>query len=138
MAVRPHTIIFVYISFLQFYHGVMRRTVFVPRLQKPYIMYKRKFGGGKLYSAKNGIVITIIIIRQKLRRRKTNRLRPSPCDNPTMTTTVVAAATAILLLIIKNGPSRDRFVKYSRHNSSRVGVSSITDHSTICIYIYII
>lgn len=70
-------------------------------------------------------VAIIIIIRQKPRtprRRETNRLRPSLRDN----STTVAVVAVILLLIIKNRTPRDRFVKYSRHNSSCVGVSSNT------------
>jgi len=74
-------------------------------------------------------VAIIIIIRQKPRRprrRKTNRLRPSLRDN----STTAAVVAVILLLIIKNRTPRDRFVKYSRHNSSCVGISS----NTILIY----
>jgi hypothetical protein len=118
MAVRQHILLLILLHFFitVFWHTYKNVILYRPTLVVENFIVRKT-------------VVIIIIIRQKLRtprRRKTNRLRPSPRDKPTTT----AVAAAILLLIIKNRPPRDRFVKYSRHNSSRVGVSSDT------VYIY--
>lgn len=81
-------------------------------------------------------VMTIIIIRQK------------PREHRDVVKQVVAAVPSrqsdddgsyILLLIIKNWPPpRDRFVKYSRHNSSRMSSfrSSLNTRTRTYIFIY--
>jgi len=100
------------------------------------MIWRWKSSGGKLLSAKNGSdykyydKTKAVTLKDKSFAAVPSRQSDDGGDGGG-----VAVASAILLLIIKNWPSRDRFVKYSRHNSSRVGVSSVTDHSTIYIHI---